>query len=177
MGRTGETLCLACGMCCDGSLFDNVRLAQGESVKTFKGMGLPVKLSRAKEPVAFVRQPCPALCENLECQVYKERPLQCRSFECQVYKDLIADDLSLEAALRVVKQGRRKAERIRKLLRKMGECDEGLSIGKRFKRIQRRLESGRMDEDDGEAFAELGLAMHQFDLFAHKRFYTTEDSE
>ena len=29
----GENLCLACGLCCDGTLFDNVQLGLGEDAK------------------------------------------------------------------------------------------------------------------------------------------------
>lgn len=169
---TGEQLCLACGMCCDGSLFDNVQLEKGEDRETVKSLGLPVKLSRAKAPIAFFRQPCRMLCDDLTCKVYTNRPNQCRSFECDVFKKMQAGSLPMESALRLVKQGKRKAERIRKLLRKMGCTDEKSSIGMRFRRMQRRVESGDVDYEMAEHFSELGLAVHQFDLLAHKKFYT-----
>lgn len=170
-----ETLCLACGLCCDGSLFDNVRLEPEESVETLKEHGLPVKHSRAKQPVAFFRQPCAAFCEDKTCRVYANRPKQCRRFECQVFKDVEAGAQTLESGLKVVKQARGKAEKVRRLLTRAGEVDEGLSIGKRFQRVQRWIERGEADEAVAEVFGELGLAMHQLDLLAHRRFYTVED--
>lgn len=173
---TGEQLCLACGLCCDGSLFDNVQLAADEDALKLKALGLPLKRSRARRPVDFFTQPCRALGKDCACAVYSKRPRQCRSFECQVFKDLWDGKVSLDAALRTVKQGKRKAEKARVLLRAMGENDERLSVGKRFRRVQRWVESGEVDEASASLFAELGLAMHQLDLLAHRKFYTTGEA-
>ncbi|EDY80441.1 conserved hypothetical protein [Verrucomicrobiia bacterium DG1235] len=174
--KSGEQLCLACGLCCDGSLFDNVRFGPGDDVEGAKARGLPVKVSRAKVPVAFVRQPCSALCGDLKCRIYAERPSHCRSFECGVFKESQSGQITLEAALRQVKRGRRKAEKVRELLRKFGDTDERSSIGVRFRRAQRRVESGLVDGAAGDVFADLGLAMHELDMLAHRRFYTREDN-
>lgn len=172
--RSVEELCLACGMCCDGTLFDNVRFDADEDTEALRQRGLPVKQSRAKVPVAFFKQPCRALCDDLKCSVYADRPRQCRSFECGVYKDLEAGKRSLKTALRLVKRTRAKANKARRLLREMGEMDERSSIGLRLRRIQRTLETGGIDPSAAEAFSELGLAMHQLDLLAHRHFYTEE---
>lgn len=171
----GEQLCLACGLCCDGSLFDNVQFGPGEDSSRAKALGLPVELSRARLPIAFFRQPCSALCEDRACRVYADRPTQCRSFECGVFKDAQAGVIGHEAALRLVKQARRKADKVRNLLEKLGEANPTLALGKRFRRAQRRLESGECDADAGLAFSELGLAFHQLDLLAHEKFYTRAD--
>ncbi len=74
--------------------------------------------------------------------------------------------------LRLVKQARRKADKVRRLLRKLGDTDESRPLGARFRRMQRRLESGAANEVTGDIFAELGLAMHKLDLLAHEKFYT-----
>ncbi len=161
-------------MCCDGSLFDNVRLGPSEDAEELKALGLPVKLSRAKVPVPFFRQPCRALQSDCTCKVYAGRPAQCRSFECGVFKDAEAGRITQDAALRLVKQARRKADKVRRLLAKLGDTDETLSLGSRFRRTQRRLESGGIDAAAGDAFAELGLAVHKLDLLAHEKFYTEE---
>jgi len=163
-------------MCCDGTLFDNVQFEPGEDAQKMKELGLPVKLSRAKVPVAFFRQPCRALQSDCSCRVYADRPVQCRSFECGVFKDAQAGEINYEAALRLVKQAKRKADKVRRLLRKLGETDERLSLGARFRRAQRRLETGMADGAAADTFADLGLASHQLDLLAHKKFYTSEDA-
>ena len=174
--NSGEKLCLACGLCCDGTLFDNVQLGPGDDAKKIKALGLPVTVSRGRTPVTFFRQPCPALCADRTCQVYADRPGQCRAFECGVFKDAHAGRITFAAALRLVKQARLKADNIRRLLRALGDTDEHRSLGDRFRRTQRRLESGIADQAAGETFAELGLAVHQLNLLAHEKFYTKADT-
>ncbi len=170
--NSGEQLCLACGLCCDGSLFDNVRRGPDDSAKKAKELGLPVTMSRARIPIAFFRQPCRALCSDRACRLYEDRPEQCRTFECGVFKKTQADQITLANGLRLVKQARRKADKVRRLLRKLGDTDESRPLGARFRRMQRNLEAGADDEAAGDLFAELGLAMHKLDLLAHEKFYT-----
>jgi Fe-S-cluster containining protein len=174
--NSGEDLCLACGLCCDSTLFDNVQLGPADDAKKVKALGLPVTVSRGRTPVIFFRQPCTALCADRTCQVYADRPVQCRTFECGVFKDARAGRITFAAALRLVKQARRKADNIRQLLRKLGDTNERRPLGDRFRRTQRRLESGIADEAAGETFAELGLAVHHLNLLAHEKFYTKADT-
>ena len=60
----GGRLCLACGMCCDGSLFGLVRLGAAEVARMTR-LGLPV-FSPDDHPA--LKQPCRALNE-LTCTV------------------------------------------------------------------------------------------------------------
>jgi len=171
-----EQLCLACGLCCDGTLFDHVQLAASDDAKKLKALGLPVVVSRSSTPVTRFVQPCAALCADRSCRLYTDRPLQCRDFECGVYKDAKADRISFAAAQRLVKQARRQAERIRQLLRELGDTEEHRPLGERFRRMQRRMESTITDEAANHTFAELGLAVHRFNQLAHKKFYTRADA-
>lgn len=169
---SGEKLCLSCGLCCDGTLFDNVQLGPGDDAKKLKALGLPVSVSRAQPPVTLFVQPCAALCADRTCGRYADRPLQCRSFECAVFKDAEAGRIKFAAALRLVKQARRRADHIRQLLRTLGDTDEHRSLSDRFRRTQRRMESGSADQAAGETFADLSLAVHELNLLKHARFYT-----
>ncbi len=167
-----EQLCLACGLCCDGALFDNVELGAGDDGQKLKAQGLPVAVTRGRTAVTFLRQSCVALCADRKCRVYADRPGQCRAFECGVFKDAQAGRITGAVALRQVKSARKKADVIRRLLRKLGDTDEQRSMGDRFRRTQRRMESGGVDAEAGETFAELGVSVHQFNLLAHDKFYT-----
>ena len=80
--NSGEHLCLACGLCCDGTLFDNVQLGPRDDAKHLRALGLPVAVTRGRAAVTFFRQPCAALCADRTCRVYADRPGQCRAFEC-----------------------------------------------------------------------------------------------
>lgn len=173
----GEHLCLACGLCCDGTLFGHVRLADTDDAKRLKGLGLPLLVSRTRPPVIRFRQPCAALCTDLRCRVYADRPAQCRAFECRVYQEALAGRLELPAARARVKQARRRADKVRKLLRALGDTDEHCSLDARFLKAQQRLESGQVDAADGETYAELTQAMHAWQLLAHDVFHTRPPEE
>lgn len=172
----GEKLCLACGLCCDGTLFGHVRLGPGDDARKLKALDLPVKVSRGRTPLTYFPQPCAALCADRTCRVYADRPAQCRTFECGVFKDAQAGRITFAVALRRVKQARGQADHIRGLLRQLGDTEEHRTLGDRFSRTQQRLESGNTDAAAGETFAELGLAMHQFSLLTRERFYTKADA-
>ena len=171
-----EQLCLACGLCCDGTLFDNVRLGPDDDAKRLKALELPVFTTRAKVPFTLFPQPCAGLCADRTCRLYADRPGQCRSFECGVFKDAKAGQIEFPAALRLVGKARRQADKIRQLLRQLGDTEEHRSLGDRFRRTQRRMESGTADATAAHLFAELGQAVHRFKLLAHERFYTRADS-
>jgi Fe-S-cluster containining protein len=168
----GEKLCLACGLCCDGTLFDNVRLEPGDDAKQLKSLGLPVTVSRGKEPVARFPQPCAALCKDRTCRLYAHRPGQCRSYECMVFKRMQAGELAPASALRAVTNARRQADRVRRLLRTLGDTDEQRSLGERFFRMQCRMEEKPAATDALAIFADLSLAVHKLKLLAHAKFFT-----
>jgi len=168
----GEELCLACGLCCDGTLFGHVRLGAQDDPRKLKALGLPVSTSRSEPPINRFRQPCSALCADRRCRVYTDRPTQCRTFECRVFQDLRAGRLDPEAARRRVIQARRRASRVRALLRKLGDTDEHHSLDQRFRKAHLRMESGLVDAAEADLFAQLTQAVHALHLLAHDAFYT-----
>jgi Fe-S-cluster containining protein len=171
-----EKLCLACGLCCDGTLFDLVKLEAGDDAAKLKALGLPVTVSRGKTPVARFPQPCAALCADRTCRLYANRPWQCRVFECGVFKNAKAGRITYAAALRQVTRARGRADKIRKLLRELGDTDEHLGLGERFHRTSERLEAGGADAAASAKYADLSLAVHQFKLQAHDHFYTQTEN-
>jgi len=168
---TSEQLCLACGLCCDGTLFDNVVLQPGDDAKLLKASGLPVTLSRGRAPVARFPQPCAALCKDRTCRVYANRPNQCRTYECMVFKEKEAGRLDDATALRTVKTARRLADKVRRLLRQLGDNDNQRSLGERFHRMQERMEAEAPDADTLALFADLSLAVHKLKLLGHSKFF------
>ncbi len=175
--KSGEQLCRACGLCCDGTLFDLVKLEPGDDAGKLKALGLPVSTSRGQQLVTRFPQPCSALCEDRTCRLYADRPWQCRTFECQLFKDAKAGRITFAAALPLVKNARRRADHVRRLLRELGDTDEHRALGERFHRTAERMESGHGDEAAKNTFADLSLAVHRLKLLSQKRFYTQNDAQ
>ncbi len=149
-----------------------VKLESGDDAGALTALGLPIKISRGKTPVGRFPQPCAALCADRSCRLYADRPWQCRTFECRTLKRAKAGETTFTAALRIVQQARRRADKIRALLRALGDRDEHLALGERFHRTSERLESGQADETAKATYADLSLAMHHFKLQAYEKFYT-----
>lgn len=168
----GEQLCLACGLCCDGTLFDLVKLEGSDNAAQLKALGLPVTVSRGKAPITRFPQPCAALCADRTCRLYADRPWQCRVFECGVFKDAKAGRITFAVALRLVKQARQRADKARRLLRELGDTDEHRALGERFHRMSDHMEFGNADVAAREKFADLSLVMHHLKLQALEKFYT-----
>ncbi len=168
----GEQLCLACGMCCDGTLFDLVKLEPSDDARKLKALGLPITVSRGKAPIARFPQPCAALGKDCACRLYADRPWQCRVFECGVFKDAKAGRIAVRAAQRVVKQARQRADKARRLLRELGDTEEHRALNERFHRMSERLEAGSSDPIANAKFADLSLVMHHLKLQALNKFYT-----
>jgi uncharacterized protein len=170
-----EELCVACGLCCDGTLFDLVKLEPSDDARKLKALGLPITVSRGKSPVARFPQPCAALCGDRTCKLYANRPWQCRVFECGVYKDAKAGRTSLKAAFRLVTQARKRADKVRQLLHELGDTEKHKGLGERFHRTSERLEAGDASTEDKAKFADLSLAVHRLKLRAMEKFYTQTD--
>lgn len=177
-----DQLCLQCGLCCDGTLFRDVELQPGDDVEKLRALGLPVTRSSRREEADHLKfpQPCSALCSDLKCRVYADRPARCREFECALFKAVAAEQVELSAALKTVRQTRQMAEKVRRLLRELGDAGERIALAKRFKRVKRKFDSGELPggldaETAYDRFAELSLAVHELDLRLRAKFYPMGD--
>ena len=159
-------LCPQCAMCCNGVLFKDVELQDDDDVAKLKALGLRFARTRKlKFP-----QPCAAL-DCRVCRIYKDRPARCREFECALLKSVIAGETEPPAALRAIREAQKRADRVRRLLRELGDQDESRALSLRFRRMQRRFESAAIDDSQADIFGELTLAVHDLNLWLRARFY------
>jgi hypothetical protein len=93
-------------------------------------------------------------------------------FECGVFKDAKAGRITFPEAHRLVKAARRQADKVRRLLRELGDADEHRAIGERFHRTSERLEAANAGPEVNAKYADLSLAVHRLKMLAHDRFYT-----
>ncbi|WP_375755664.1 YkgJ family cysteine cluster protein [Corallococcus exercitus] len=108
MSSALSTLCLHCGMCCDGTLFTQVPLKPGEA-EALRQRGLP--LGTREDGTEVLPQRCAAL-NGLCCTVYEERPEACRRYRCQLFTALAEGEVSLEEAKGVVDAAHAKVDAV-----------------------------------------------------------------
>ncbi len=166
-----NSLCLECGLCCNGVIFANGQLQPSDDVKRLRSLGLrfaPNAKSQVRNPKFL--QPCAAF-DGCRCDIYSERPHYCRQFECLLLKSVNDGRTEKAAALRTIRTARQRVEKVKRLLRELGDHDESAALSLRFRKTKKRIESQPMDETSAELFGELSLAVHDLNLLLSQAFY------
>jgi uncharacterized protein len=121
-------LCPNCGLCCNGVLFADVELRAGDDAGRLAELGL--SLAKKGGKLAFA-QPC-ACFDGKLCGIYADRPKRCQTFECGLLKRVQGGELDADAALKTIFKTKHRAEKVRVLLRQLGQNDERLAMTKRY---------------------------------------------
>ena len=80
-----DAVCMDCGLCCDGTLFGSVVVANEERER-LERVGLRIV---DDDGALVMHQPCSAL-RGCLCAFYADRPDACRQYECSLRKSLLA---------------------------------------------------------------------------------------
>lgn len=166
-----NSLCLECGLCCNGVIFADGKLQPQDDARHLRSLGLKFasnQTSKIANPKFL--QPC-ACFDGRNCQIYPDRPKYCREFECLLLKSVKAGHTDSAHALRIIRNARQRVEKVKRLLRDLGDAEEDLALGKRFRKVKRRLESSALDENTAEKFGDLTLAVHDLNLLLSEAFY------
>jgi uncharacterized protein len=179
----GEKLCLTCGLCCNGVIFADVQLQRGDDATRLEALGLSLKnlpkqksarKATADSNTAFLKtkfsQPCVAF-DGCRCRIYADRPKYCRAFDCALLKSVNAGEVATADALQAIERARRRAEKVRQLLRKVGDKDEHIALSLRFRRTAKRIQQNHVDKPTAHLFSELTLAFQDLNLLLGEKFY------
>jgi hypothetical protein len=98
-----SSLCVECGLCCDGSLFRFVP-AEPSELLVWASLGLPIVTQSNRPAMAL---PCLKL-EAKCCTVYRDRPSGCRAFVCHLGHRLTHGAVDFSRALALVKEAQRR---------------------------------------------------------------------
>lgn len=150
-----DQLCPNCGMCCNGVLFADVELRAGDDPGRLAELGLSLGMKGSK--LAFA-QPCTCFDGKL-CGIYAGRPKRCRTFECGLLKRVQAGELDADAALKMIAKTKRQVEKVRGLLRQLGQKDETLAMTKRYTEAMSAPIDLSDHETDSDRRGELMLAV------------------
>ena len=150
-----KTLCPACALCCNGVLFADVRLQRGDGARKLAALGVPLK---TRGDVIRFTQPCSCL-EGKLCRIYADRPVRCRTFECRVLKRAQAGEITDAQALKTIRRTHRLAQRVRRILRQLGDTDETVALSRRYQRMMRQPIDLSADERLADLRGELLLAV------------------
>ena len=102
-----SSICLSCGVCCDGTLIGFVQLEKEELPALREIMDI-----EEGNYQGFFLQPCIKFCGG--CSIYTERPKQCAAFECGLLKSVNQKELSFDSAIDIVQIVKQKRIEIEK---------------------------------------------------------------
>ncbi len=162
-------LCLECGLCCNGVIFADGQLQPDDDAERLSALGLVLKRPTRLGGSKF-KQPCAAF-DGCRCRIYGDRPQYCREFECLLLKSVTDGKTEFVAAQRIIRTARRRADKVKRLLRSLGDGDEQIALSVRFRRMQKRFEREILDEESAHLYGELTLAVHDLHVLLSDAFY------
>jgi Fe-S-cluster containining protein len=95
---SSQSLCLRCGLCCDGTFISGVPLKPDDEVAPLKAVGINIV---SDNDLTVLKMPCAAH-KNCTCTVYANRPQVCRTYKCKLLMKFERDDISQQSALEII---------------------------------------------------------------------------
>lgn len=126
--KEAHQLCRACGFCCTGVLFADVRLQSARESHQLRQLGVPVQPGGRH---GRLLQPCPCF-TGACCAIYDHRPQRCRTFLCALVQKLISGRVSLDQALRIVQEARSVLQDLEAALAASGDRSPRLPLNRRI---------------------------------------------
>ena len=99
LASLSQSLCLTCGLCCDGTIFSSVPLKPDDEISPLETVGIDIVLD--SDANSLFKLPCAAH-KNCTCTVYANRPQVCRGYKCELLKRFERDEIPHEAALEII---------------------------------------------------------------------------
>lgn len=103
------SLCLECGLCCDGSMFEHAMVTEDAAARLLGRVRLTPERDR-------LLQPCQALRSDKCCAVYEERPGACRVYRCLALAQLEKGEATLEESREAVEELKARRARVAEAL-------------------------------------------------------------
>ena len=165
-------LCTACGMCCDGTMFQIVRMQPGDLPAALGRLGLKI---RSRDGEYHMEQPCPALKEN-GCAVYERRPVRCRLFHCQQLRRMEDGETTEAEAMAMIVETRAIVAKVRGLIEACGLREDGQSLMERHERVMSTPVDVALEPELVSVRTELDEAMRKLKLRLNREFRVPPNS-
>lgn len=159
-------LCAACGMCCDGTMFQIVRMQPGEVPAELGKLGLKI---RCRDGEYYMEQPCSALREK-RCTVYDQRPVRCRLFNCQQLGRVERGETTKSEAMTMIIETRVLVEKVRGLIEQSGLREDGQALVERYERVASTPVNQALEPELVAVRVELDEVMRKLKLRLNREF-------
>jgi Fe-S-cluster containining protein len=103
------SICVGCGLCCDGSMYRTVEVDGADHLETLETSGL---LLSTRDDVTAFRQPCTVFCAG-RCNIYASRPAVCRDYRCLLLRRYESGEVGYEDAKALIAKTTALRDRVR----------------------------------------------------------------
>lgn len=163
-----DTLCTHCGLCCDGSLFADVDLANDDEASALEVMGLEIE-DPDEDHRGLLLQPCRALAGK-RCGIYPHRPDCCRTFECLLLQQVRRGVVGVERAKGNISEALRRIARVKELIGRSGQSHESLPLKEQWVEALAWFAEVATNPERKRKRAELQAAMTSVERLIRKTF-------
>lgn len=163
-----DTLCTQCGLCCDGSLFADVELANAKEASALEVMGLEIE-DDDEDDHGVLLQPCRAL-KGKCCSIYTHRPSCCRSFECRLLQETKHGTVSVAQAMTKIAETLQQIKRVNELIGQLDQRHANLPLKERCDEALALSENSATDPEVKSKRTELQAAMIVVETLLQKTF-------
>lgn len=110
--KTPSSLCIACNLCCDGSVFSSVPVTEAERDRLATAVDFVTEGDHVRIPL-----PCRQLGADGTCGCYALRPKVCRNFDCKLLKRREKNVVDHDTATEIVSEVKAVRDRAAQLIR------------------------------------------------------------
>ncbi len=153
-------------MCCDGTMFQIVKMQPGDHPAELARLGMRI---RCKDGEYHMEQPCPAL-KDLRCAIYEKRPTRCRLFHCQQLRLLETGGTTEEDAAALINKTRTQVAHVRELIEQCGLREDGQPLPERFERVMSTPVNDRLEPELAALREDLENEMSRLRLVLNREF-------
>lgn len=168
-----QSVCIRCGFCCDGTLFQHAHLNEGE-----RG-ALPVEIEKASFSEGgrgYFRLPCRYF--SGKCTIYdRQRAYVCGSYRCQLLKDLSDGMVTSEVAHETVLRAHEIRRGIISDFRRLTRSNKRLYFRQVLTELGKLQKSSAVNQLTGEFMNILIARCNIFEALLIRHFRSADDFE
>ena len=156
-------ICVGCGMCCDGTMYQHVVLRADDDLVPLTAAGAVFDVTNGDD---CFRQPCPAFGSGC-CSMYEDRPAVCRKYRCALLQRFEAGEVSSDDALELIAGTTALRDQVRPAVERFVGSDHPQALTSLFE-----LLSARFDTDGDPAALRRDNAEMLLDVTTLQRLLT-----
>ncbi len=166
-----QAICIACGFCCDGTLFENANLQPGE-----KG-NLPEFIEQAwfkKGDKEAFKLPC--LYFKGKCSIYNQKKAHiCSAYRCKVLRDFSKKKISLEEAKQLIRNAANQRDAILDLAKKVMKNPGNMPFRQMVLELKQWSDTHNQDDPANKDLKSLTARCNIFEALLIRHFKPDKD--